>query len=344
MTTARAARSLRSRPFGGRGRAESLVGTTRLVRLALRRDRVLLPVWSAALVLGSVGSVRATVDLYPDAASRAEAARGINDNPALVAIYGPVSEIDSEGAVATFKLLLLGGVLLSMLCSVLVRRHTRLEEESGRAELLSATVLGRHALLAAAVLEAATAAVLTGLLTALGNTAAGLDLAGSLAFGLAWTGLGLAATGITALCCQLTASTRTAGGLVALVLGVAYVLRAVGDLSAGWLTWLTPFGWASRVRAYGEERWWVLALSLLLGLATLAGAVTLAGRRDVGAGLASETSAESRAASPVVVAAVRSDAPGPCGRPCRRVSAGSPPRPSRPGAGGWPGAGHAPAP
>ena len=265
--------------------SETLTGTTRLLRLALRRDRVLLPVWSAALVLSSVGSVRATVDLYPDAASRTEAARGINDNPALVAIYGPVSDVTSEGAVATFKLLLLGGVFLAMLCVVLVRRHTRLEEESGRAELLAATVVGRHALLAAAVVEATIAAVLTGVLTALGNAAAGLDLAGSLAFGLAWTALGLAATGITAMCCQVSASTRTAGGLVALVLGVGYVLRAVGDLSAGWLSWLTPFGWTSRVQAYGDERWWVLALPVLLGLGTLAVAIALADRRDVGAGL-----------------------------------------------------------
>ena len=263
----------------------SVVGAPRLLRLALRRDRVLLPVWMVALVLSSVSSVQATVDLYPDAAARVEAARGIDDNPALVAIYGPLADVTSVGSVATFKLLLLGGVFLAMLCSVLVRRHTRLEEESGRAELLASTVVGRHALLAAAVTEAVLAAVLTGVLTALGNTAAGLDAGGSLAFGLGWTGLGLVGAGVTALCCQLTASTRTAGGLVALALGAAYVLRAVGDLSLGWISWLSPFGWATHVRAYGDERWWVLALPVLLCAATLAGAVALAERRDVGAGL-----------------------------------------------------------
>ena len=274
-----------SRSVGDPGKADLLAGAPRLLRLALRRDRVLLPVWVAALVLSSVSSVQATIDLYPDAASRAEAAAGINDNPALVAIYGPLADVTSVGSLATFKLLLLGGVFVAMLCSVLVRRHTRLEEESGRAELLASTVVGRHALLAAAVTEAVLAAVVTGVLTALGNTAAGLDVGGSLAFGLAWTGLGLAAAGVTALCCQLTASSRTAGGLVALVLGAGYVLRAVGDLSAGWVSWLSPFGWATQLRPYGDERWWVLALPVLLAAATLAGAVALADRRDVGAGL-----------------------------------------------------------
>ena len=264
---------------------DALAGTPTLLRLALRRDRVLLPVWVAALVLSSVSSVRATVGLYPDLASREEAARGINGNPALVAIYGPIADVHSVGAVATFKLLLLGGVFVAMLGSVLVRRHTRLEEESGRAEMLASTVVGRHALLAAALAEAVLAALVTGLLTALGNTAAGLDLAGSLTFGLAWTGLGLAGAGVTALCCQLTSSTRTAGGLVALVLGAGYVLRAVGDLSAGWLTWLSPFGWASRMGAYGEDRWWVSGLLVLSFVLTVGGAVRLAERRDVGAGL-----------------------------------------------------------
>jgi ABC-2 type transport system permease protein len=285
MKTTPPDRSLRSRSVGDPGKADALVGAPRLLRLALRRDRVLLPVWVAALVLSSVSSVQATVDLYPDAASRTEAAAGINDNPALVAIYGPLADVTSVGSLATFKLLLLGGVFVAMLCSVLVRRHTRLEEESGRAELLASTVVGRHALLAAAVTEAVLAAAVTGLLTALGNTAAGLDAGGSLAFGLAWTGLGLAGAGVTALCCQLTASARTAGGLVALVLGAGYVLRAVGDLSAGWVSWLSPFGWATQLRAYGDERWWVLALPVLLAVGTLAGAVALADRRDVGAGL-----------------------------------------------------------
>lgn len=275
----------------------ALAGTSSLLRLALRRDRVLLPVWVAALVLSCVSSVRATVDLYPDPASRLEAARSLDDNPVLVAFYGPIADVHSLGAVATFKLLLLGGVLLAMLCSVLVRRHTRVEEESGRAELLSATAIGRHALLAAAVAEASLAALLTGALTAAGNVAAGLDVAGSVAFGLAWAGLGLSATGITALACQLSASSRNVGGIAAAVLGGAYVLRAAGDLSAGWLSWLSPFGWASSTEAYGDNRWWVFALPVLAFIVTTTGAASLAGRRDLGAGLVADRPGPARGAA-----------------------------------------------
>jgi ABC-2 type transport system permease protein len=276
--------------------SDALAGTWTLLRLALRRDRVLLTAWVAALVLSCAGSVRATVDLYPDVASREQAARSLNDNPALVAFYGPIADVHALGGVATFKLLLLGGVFVAMLCSVLVRRHTRVEEESGRAELLSATAIGRHALLAAAVTEATSAALLTGALTAAGNVAAGLDVAGSLAFGLAWAGIGLSATGITALACQLSASTRTVGGIAAALLGAGYALRAVGDLSAGWLSWLSPFGWASRIEAYGGNRWWVFALPVLSFVLTTAGAVALARRRDLGAGLVPDRPGPARGA------------------------------------------------
>ena len=48
------------------------------------------------------------------------------------------------------KLTVLYAVFVALLVLVLVRRHTRGEEEAGRAELIGATVVGRGALLAAA--------------------------------------------------------------------------------------------------------------------------------------------------------------------------------------------------
>jgi len=49
------------------------VGTGTLVRLALRRDRVLIPVWIVVFVMMAAGSAQASIDLYPDVASRVEA-------------------------------------------------------------------------------------------------------------------------------------------------------------------------------------------------------------------------------------------------------------------------------
>jgi ABC-2 type transport system permease protein len=71
------------------------------------------------------------------------------------------------------------------------------------------------------------------------------------------------------------------------VLGLAFLLRAIGDSSAGlsWLSWLSPIGWAERFRPFAGERWAVLALPVLALAALLVVVAGLLARRDVGAGV-----------------------------------------------------------
>ena len=54
---------------------------------------------------------------------------------------------------------------------------------------------------------------------------------------------------------QLTTSTRAAYGIAGAVIGVAYVLRAVGDVSAHALSWVSPIGWYQATRAFSGLRW-----------------------------------------------------------------------------------------
>jgi ABC-2 type transport system permease protein len=244
-----------------------------------------VPIWVGCLIATAVASITATTDLYSSVADRVAAAESINSTPAIVAIYGPISDVTSLGQVALFKMVLLGALFLAFLCALLIRRHTRVDEESGRAELVLSTVVATGAPLVAAVIEAVVVSFGTGLLTAAGLVAAGLNVAGSLAFGLSWAGIGLFATGVAAVAVQLSASARTAGGITAAVLAVAYVIRAVGDVGAGWLTWLSPFGWATKVEAFDADRWWVLGLYLLISVGLLLAAVVLRSRRDLGSGL-----------------------------------------------------------
>ncbi|NGZ99833.1 hypothetical protein G5V59_04575 [Nocardioides sp. W3-2-3] len=75
----------------------STAGWRLLLGLALRRDRVLAGVWVALLVLMSVASAAATPSLYADQADRVHAAEALNASPAIVALYGPVLDVTSEG-------------------------------------------------------------------------------------------------------------------------------------------------------------------------------------------------------------------------------------------------------
>jgi ABC-2 type transport system permease protein len=260
-------------------------GAGRLVRHAVRRDRVLVSAWTLVLVAVCYASAAATESLYPTVQDRVSAAESINASPSVVALYGPILDVRSLGEVSMTKMTVLYAVFVALLLLVVVRRHTRTEEEAGQAELLGGTAIGRDAPLAAAVILGAAISLGVGLLAALANVAGGLPIVGSLAFGSSWAGIGLVATGLTAAACQLSASARTCATIAGAGLGVLFVLRAVGDTSVSWLSWLTPFGWSTQLRAWSDTRWWVLLLYVATFVAFVAAARALRGARDLGSGV-----------------------------------------------------------
>src|SRR5262249_14839268 len=126
-------------------------------------------------------------------------------------------------------------------------------------------------------------------LTALALIGAGLDATGSFAFGFEWAFAGIAFAAIAGVTAQLTSSARAASGMAISVLGISYVLRAIGDTASDtgpkWLSWLSPIGWAQQVRAFQGDRLWALAVPLVFGVAVTVLGFVLMRRRDHGAGL-----------------------------------------------------------
>ncbi|WP_197381977.1 ABC transporter permease [Mycolicibacterium mengxianglii] len=276
--------------------ASQFTGTFGLLRLFLRRDRVVVPLWvlllSVPLATVYIGSVEA---VYPTAAGRAAFAASIMASPAQRALYGNVYG-DSLGAVGIWKagifhLLIAVAVIMTMI------RHTRGDEESGRTELLDSTAVGRRAGLTAALLLTAGAVVLTGVVAFAGLVTLDVPVAGSLAFCLALTGSGLVFAAVAAVAAQLSASARAARGIALSVLAGAFAFRAVGDAGAGWMSWLSPLGWSLQVRPYAGDRWPVLVLHLLAAGVLTVLAYRLLAHRDVGSGLLADRPGPSSAAS-----------------------------------------------
>lgn len=279
----------RARSAATGGASGTLVGTGQLLRLALRRDRVVATVWVLLFVVMAAGSASASQGVFPTPESRVAAANAINNTPATLALYGRVFDPTSLGAVSLLKLGALGSALVALVAVFTVVRHTRAEEESGRLELLGATVVGRFAALAAALVLSVGTSVVLALLTAVSLIGTGLPASGAFAFGLAWAGAGIAFAAVGALTAQVTESARTATGLAAAVLAAAYVLRAAGDAAGSdtstWLSWLSPIGWAQQVRPFAGDRWWVLLYLLVFAVLVSAAAFAVNARRDHGAGV-----------------------------------------------------------
>ena len=266
----------------------AFVGTGSLVRLAFRRDRILLPVWILVFVLYAASSAAASVGLYDTVESRVALVTSSNANPSLLALYGWVFDT-SLGAVSLYKLVALGAAMVAVLTFLITVRHTRAEEESGRLELVGATVVGRYASLTAALIVSAGASLVLGVLSALGLMSAKLPAAGSFAFGLGWAATGIVFATVAAVAAQLTTSARAANGIAGAVLGASYLIRAIGDSTGTdgptWFSWLSPLSWPAQVRPFAGDRWAVLLIPVAFAAAAMAAAFALVARRDVGAGL-----------------------------------------------------------
>jgi ABC-2 type transport system permease protein len=271
-------------------RTSGLTGTGRLLRLALRRDRVVATVWVLGLFVFAVSQAASIVSLYPTQADLDRLARtagGIGANPAVVALQGPAYDAGTYGGATAWQVVTPGAFLIGLMSMLLMTRHTRQEEETGRAELVSAGVVGRYAWLAASLLFVLAANVALAALSALGYVAVGLPAAGSVALAVGCGLCGLVFAGVAAVTAQLTEYARPANGMAFAALGAAFLLRAVGDTATGlsWLSWLSPIGWAERFQPFAGERWAVLSLPVMLLLVLLVAAVALRERRDLGAGV-----------------------------------------------------------
>lgn len=263
----------------------TLTGTGSLVRLALRRDRVRLPIWVVLLVVVPAVTPPSFAELFPTEAARAAYAGGVAANPALVAIQGPMYGT-TLGALTAGRSLTIVAVLVALLSALTVIRHTRAEEEAGRRELLGAGVVGRHAGLAAALAVVVGVDLLIAVGIAVALAAAGLPVAGSVLMGLALGATGIVFAAVAAVAAQLTEGARAATGIALGLLGLAFLARAAGDAgSAEWLSWLSPLGWAARVQPFTGDRWWVLGLALGVAVVLTAVAFALSSRRDLAAGV-----------------------------------------------------------
>ena len=116
-------------------------GTIRLVRLALRRDRITLPVW----ILGMAAFLSATTAMFADSYGKHPR---LLEADTLIVIENPGMRVlglvtgASVGGYTMHRDGLTLAVLAALMSVLAVVRHTRQAEELGRSEMLGAGVVG----------------------------------------------------------------------------------------------------------------------------------------------------------------------------------------------------------
>lgn len=272
----------------------ALAGTRRLIRLALRRDRVVLSAWILALAVFLAGTTHMSVVGLPTQRDVVTETQFMAANPGMRLLS--LSSGASVGAYAMSRSYLTVAILAAVMSVLAVVRHTRQNEETGREELLRAGDVGPAAGIAAAAILALGANVALAPLLGLAMIANGQPIAGSFAAGATIAAVGVAFTGIAALTSQLSSTARGANGLAMAVLAVAFVLSGLGNMLghvdasglvaySAWPTWLSPIGWGYEMRPFGGDHWWVLTLFIALAAVLLVAAGWYAARRDLGRGV-----------------------------------------------------------
>jgi ABC-2 type transport system permease protein len=259
--------------------------TLKLTRFMLRRERLIAAIWIIILVLFSAALAPGLDEMFPDDEAR-ESILMMYDNEIMTAMMGPIYG-DSTGAMYSAFMLLWYLIAVAVMNVFLAVRHTRADEEQGRAEVVRSLPVGRLANVNATMLTAVVIntilAVTTGLAMAVTNTPT-MDFAGCMLYGAVSGAVGLVFAAVTLVFCQLSQSTSGAVGMSFLALGGFYMLRAAGDISAEWLSLISPLGLPLRTKIFSENNITPVIALIIIAAVISAAAYALNSMRDLGQG------------------------------------------------------------
>jgi ABC-2 type transport system permease protein len=257
----------------------NFAGTGTLIRLFLRRDRLLLPIWVLLPLLVTLSQVKFVMALPDWQNFIAE----LSANPLTSGFLGPVVPLSLAGAII-WRSAVQGAMAVAIGSFLTIIRHTCTEEETGRSELLRGGAVGRHAALAAALVLTCTANLAAGVLAALGLIGNGLPASGALLFGLTIAASGWFFAGVGAMSVQLREHTSGARGIALTMLGVAFLLYVLNNVGGGYTSWawFTPMGWYRLTQPFAGNHWQTLLLLVILSAIPVAAAYILSDRRDLG--------------------------------------------------------------
>ncbi len=269
-------------------------GTKDLIRLILRLDRIKLSLWLlgiSLLIVITPFSIRAVTSTEAESQGvtpevvLAQQAVLVGNSGASVAMQGPPDALDTFGGRYAFEIGAFTFAIIGLMNVLLIARHTRAEEESGRAELVRAAAVGPWSAIAAVSVVALAANLIIALVTTVVFSIDGLDPGRSFLFGAALGLCGLVFAAVALVWVQVFEYGRAATGASLAVIAVAFALRAVGDVQENGLSYLSPIGWSQAINPFGQPVVWPIVVLLVAVAASFALAITLVRRRDVGAGL-----------------------------------------------------------
>ena len=234
--------------------------------------------------------------LYPTVQSRDDLSIIFGANHAVSALFGRATSLNTLGGFTNFKLGTTITITIAMWALLLATRLLRGEEDAGRADWLTMSNQSRRdvlvAQLASILMGIVTMVIVTGVIVmAIGHEASvGFSASAAWYFALTLGATAMLFASVGALSSQFFAPRHRASRAGAIVIGVAYGIRMIGDASAttAWVSWLSPLGWIESLNPFVTARPFAFVPIACLTLFLLVIALLSVTQRDVGAGFFEE--------------------------------------------------------
>jgi len=255
----------------------------------IRRERVMSLIWLASLVFSVAVLAAAYPGLFPTQEALYSIQMGL-DTPAMVAMMGPVYGMDSlSTSIAMAQECLIWLAIASIVMNIFfINRHTRVDEELGRHEMLISLPVGRFTGTGAAIVCAFGLNLLISLVSAFAILLINIDgttTAGAFCYAFSIGAQGFLFAAFTLLAAQLFSTAAGSSAFSFALMGIFYIMRAAGDISGNALSYISPLGLGLKVEAFYTDAFWPLAVLFAEAVVITVIALAIGAKRDVGQGV-----------------------------------------------------------
>jgi ABC-2 type transport system permease protein len=250
-----------------------------------------------AIIIGMMSSVVVVssaigfASAYPTEMSRQLVASTFESNTGLIALLGKPDTLLTIGGFTAWRSLGALTLIVSIWALFLSSRLFRGDEEQGRLELIltgksslvNATKQLFFAMLALLMISFTIIFTAASITSALQGFSWSLSSVGFLALTITVTALLFASIGMFV--SQITATRAAALKTSAAIFGIAFMMRALGDISssASWLSALSPLGWVARLHPLTSSNTvWLIPIFVTV-IICFALSLFIASKRDYGA-------------------------------------------------------------
>lgn len=274
---------------------KALKGTTRLLRLSLRIDRIKIPLWILLTVSIIAVSLPQLLDAYSSKAQQYQYAAATAPSAVTRLLSGAITG-PSIGEITVIETFFLVALMLSLMNIFMITRHNRKNEETGRSELIGSMNVGRQAMLTSSLFLALIVNASCSVLIYLVFLGFDYPANGAAIFSVGFGLIGMTFACVSAVTSQLFENTRAASGAASLVFGIAFLLRGLGDafgkvnadgmsVTTNLLSYASPLGWATNAKPFAANNWWMFIPFIFAIGGLITAAYILLDRRDIGSSI-----------------------------------------------------------